>query len=438
MKTLYIQCNMGVAGDMLSAALIGLFPEKESVLAELNALNIPGVEYRLSESEKCGIKGLHMDVLVEGHMEGEHSGDHDHDHHDHDHHEHDHHDHEHHDHHDHDHDHHDHDHHDHEHHDHDHHDHHHRSMQDIEHIVHDIGLPAKVETDVKEVYKRIAEAESQVHGVPVSEIHFHEVGTMDAIADIVSVCFIMDKLGADEVISSPVNTGSGNVKCAHGILPVPAPATAHLLKGIPFYNDGIKGELTTPTGAALLGYFVNRYGDMPVMEVSSVGYGMGTKDFERANAVRVFWGESTGASQDEVFELSCNVDDMTAEEIGFATEELMKGGALDVYTMPIGMKKNRPGTLIRVMCEEAGKEALIGLIFKHTSTLGVRETRMKRYVLNRAVDSVETEYGTVHFKRSEGYGVAGIKPEYEDLAAIARANNMSLAEVRDHCSRILH
>ena len=251
---------------------------------------------------------------------------------------------------------------------------------------------------------------------------------MDAIADITMVCLLMDRLAPEEVVVSPVHVGSGQVRCAHGILPVPAPATAHILKDVPIYGGNVRGELCTPTGAALLKHFATRFGSMPVMRTQKIGYGMGKKDFEAANCVRAILGE-TEDTMDSVLELSCNVDDMSAEQVGFAMERLFDGGALDVYTVPIGMKKSRPGTLIRVLCKEQDKEKILGLIFRHTTTIGVREAKMQRYVLDRKVTAVETPYGTVHRKDSAGYGVKRTKYEYEDIAAIARGKGVSLEEV---------
>ena len=292
-----------------------------------------------------------------------------------------------------------------------------------------LPLPEKVRDDVMSVYKLIAEAESHAHGVPVTEIHFHEVGTMDAIADITMVCLLMDKLSPEEVVVSPVHVGSGQVRCAHGILPVPAPATAHILKDVPIYGGTVKGELCTPTGAALLKHFAARFGSMPVMRTRAIGYGMGKKDFEAANCVRAILGDAEG-EEGTVLELSCNVDDMSAEQVGFAMERLFEGGALDVYTVPIGMKKSRPGILLRVLSEEQDKEKILSLLFRHTTTIGVRETRVQRYVLDRKMASVETPYGTVRCKESTGYGVKRTKYEYEDLAAIAREKGISLEELR--------
>ncbi|MBP5669309.1 MAG: nickel pincer cofactor biosynthesis protein LarC, partial [Lachnospiraceae bacterium] len=306
-------------------------------------------------------------------------------------------------------------------------------------------LPQKVQDDVMAVYGLIAAAESQVHGKPVTEIHFHEVGTMDAVADVVAVCLLIDKLAPSEIVVSPIHVGSGQVHCAHGILPVPAPATALILKDVPIYGGSIRGELCTPTGAALLKHFATKFGSMPAMRVNAIGYGMGKKDFEAANCVRAILGETdvTVGGKDEetcrkqvdredIFELSCNVDDMTGEEIGFAMERLFEAGARDVYTVPIGMKKNRPGILIRTLCTGEKKEGIVEAIFKHTTTIGIRECAMKRYVLNRSVETVETPGGIIHRKVSEGYGTKREKAEFEDLARIAREQGISLWEAREN------
>lgn len=292
-----------------------------------------------------------------------------------------------------------------------------------------MSLPPKVAEDVMSVYSLIADAESQGHGMPVSDIHFHEVGTIDAVADVTAVCLLMNEISPDEVVVSPIHVGCGKVECAHGILPVPAPATALILKGVPIYGGEIEGELCTPTGAALLKHFATRFGAMPVMSVDAIGYGMGKKDFPAANCVRVLLGE-TEDKTDMVSELSCNVDDMTAEEIGFATERLLEGGANEVYTVPIGMKKTRPGTLIRVMCDPEDVDKMVRLIYKYTTTIGVRETKTRRYILDRKINAAETPYGSVRIKTSTGYGVTRTKYEYDDVARIAKEKGMSIAEVR--------
>lgn len=450
MKTLYLECGMGAAGDMLTAALLELMPDPEAAVAELNGLGIPGVQFSKEAVSKCGIGGTHMTVKVHGEEESEEMFHHHHEHHDHLHeHEHDdesachehHHDHEHiHEGHEHHHDHtheHSHEHthghtheHAHEHGDDGHTHHHHSSLHDIEHIVcGHLNIPDQVKQDVMAVYGLIAEAESHAHGVPVTEIHFHEVGTMDAIADITAVCLLMNKIAPDQVIVSPVHVGSGHVHCAHGILPVPAPATAYILNGVPMYGGAVKGELCTPTGAALLKHFATRFGDMPVMRTEAIGYGMGKKDFEQANCIRAMLGETEDAG-DSVLQLECNVDDMTAEELGFAMEAILAAGALEVYTVAAGMKKSRPGTILCVLCHEDAKETLVRVIFRNTTTIGVREHRCSRYTLKRSFETVQTPYGDVQKKLSSGYGVTREKYEYEDLARIAREQGLSLAEVR--------
>ena len=428
MRTLYLDCSMGAAGDMLTAALLELLPNPNEFVKELNALGIPGVVFKNEPSIKCGITGTHMTVTINGEEEESHN----HKHHAHEHshkyehsHEHEHshayeHSHEH-----------EHSHayeHSHEY-EHGHNHHHHSGLHDIEHIVRGhLSLPQKVQDDIMAVYALIAEAESHAHGVPVSDIHFHEVGTMDAIADITAVCMLIEHLSLDEVVVSPVHVGSGQVKCAHGILPIPAPATAFILKDIPIYSGNIRGELCTPTGAALLKYFATRFGSMPIMKTQAIGYGMGTKDFEAANCVRAMIGERENTG-DEIYELSCNVDDMTGEAIGFAMDRLFEAGALDVYTMPIGMKKSRPGNLIYVMCRENDREMIIQTIFKYTTTIGIRENMLRRYVLDRRIETVDTAYGSVRCKVSTGYGVERRKYEYEDISCIATENKISLETV---------
>ena len=259
MKLMYIDCGMGAAGDMLTGALLELLDEdaRAAFVEEFNALGIPDVVMETEPSVKCGVKGMHVRIKVHGVEEDEHMHDHVH-----------------------------------EHHHHDHHEHSHNGIAGIRHIVADhLDLPEKVMEDVLKVYDIIADAESKAHGVPVTEVHFHEVGTMDAIADVTAVCLLMDRIKPQKTAASSVNVGGGTVKCAHGIIPVPAPATANILEGIPSYSGDIKSELCTPTGAALLKYFVDEFADMPEMSVEKCGYGMGTKDFDRANCVKIMLGE---------------------------------------------------------------------------------------------------------------------------------------------------
>ncbi len=413
MKILYLECKMGIAGDMLASALIGLFEDKQKTIADLNAMGVPKVTYSLGKVQKCGITGDHLSVMIEGleeesidvpdvrsvHIhedEHENHGGHAHAHY-----------------------------------------HHGRTMYDIEEIIEALSVSKEIRSDIREIYELLAEAESKVHDTSVSEIHFHEVGNLDAVADIAAVCYLMHELDPDKVIVSPINVGSGQVKCAHGILPVPTPATALLLTDIPSYSsDRIMGELCTPTGAALVKYFAFEFGPQPVMAVNQIGYGMGKKDFEQANCVRALWG-TAHEDADMVVELSCNVDDMTSEEIGFATEMLMEAGALEVYTISVGMKKNRPGFIITCMCREDKKEKLIKEIFKHTTTIGIRESRSNRYVLSRTIENIETPYGDIRIKKSFGYDTKRSKLEYEDLAGVARRTGKSLLTLKKEIAELV-
>ena len=393
MKTLYLDCGMGAAGDMLTAALLELFPNPAELIDELNALGLRGVTYEAEACEKCGVRGTHVSVKVHGEEEGAHEREHEHDHH---------------------------------------HAHHHSDMHEIAHIIEALPVSERVRADITEVYARIADAESQVHGVPVSEIHFHEVGAMDAVADVAAVCLLMERLAPDRVIVSPVHVGSGQVKCAHGILPVPAPATARILQNVPIYGGAIQGELCTPTGAALLTHFAADFGAMPVMKTRRIGYGMGKKDFPAANCVRAFLGETEDAPAEQIYELSCNLDDMTAEAIAYAQERIFASGALEVYTVPAQMKKSRPGVVLSALCREADRESVVRAIFRHTTTIGVRECAYRRYTLSRTVETVSTPRGGVHKKISRGYGVTREKMEFEDIARIAREMDIPLAEAADY------
>lgn len=407
MRTIYLDCSMGAAGDMLMAALLELLPEKDTFLQKMQSLGLPGLEISAEPSVKCGITGTHMRVLIHGEEEG----------------------------------------HPHEHaveeHAHSHadapeaahahvhvHPHHHTDLNELTHRISHLNVSEAVRSDILAVYQSIADAESRVHGVPVEQIHFHEVGSLDALADVMGVCLLMELLAPEQVLASPVHVGSGQVRCAHGILPVPAPATALLLEGIPIYGGSIRGELCTPTGAALLRRFVTRFGPLPPMRVEKTGYGMGTKDFEAANCVRAMLGQ-TEESAGHILELACNLDDMTPEAVGFAMEQLFAAGALDVYTTPIGMKKNRPGVLLTCMCREDDREAMLRTIFRHTSTLGVRVSVCDRYTLSRRQYAVQTPDGEIRVKESSGWGVLRRKAEFEDLARIARQTGKSITEVLD-------
>lgn len=436
MKTLYLECNMGAAGDMLTAALLELHPDPQGFVERMNRLGLPGVVFAAQPAVKCGITGTQVSVTVGGEEEESHDvplhshvhetaqdeahPGHAHDHvhvYDHDH-EHTH----------------DHEHiHDHEHshgHEHGHGHHHHAGMGDIRHILSHLDIPQPVRQDAEAVYQLIAQAESHAHGRPVEEIHFHEVGTLDAVTDVVAVCWLLHDLAPEQIVASPVHVGCGQVRCAHGILPVPAPATAYILQGVPTYGGSVQGELCTPTGAALLKHFVQRFGPSPVMRVEKTGYGMGKKDFAAANCVRAMLGQTQEEST-TIAQLACNLDDMTPEALGFAQERLWEAGALDVTTAPIGMKKNRPGVQLTCLCRLEDREKLVSVLFAHTTTLGVRESLCTRYTLARSQRTVETEHGPVRVKEARGWGVTREKPEYEDVANIAREQGLTLDQVEE-------
>ena len=439
---------MGVAGDMLFGALLELHPDPKEFLRRFNELGIPNVVAEAKKGEKCGISGTHVEILVDGVSEHEHHGHH---------------------------------------HDHHHEGHHHHTMQDISNIIENLKIDGRVRKNVLKVYKLVAEAESEVHQKTVNEVHFHEVGMMDAIADITGVCMLFDELSPDRVVASPINTGFGQVKCAHGILPVPAPATAFILRGIPTYANDIEGELATPTGAALLKNFAAEFGSQPQMIVDGIGYGLGTKDFEAANVVRACIGTDSDSEddikhnakkllqsalkeeklhpvpvkkgevaniekpiklredgsvgekkdylssefEDVIVEFRCCIDDMTAEEIGYATELLMDEGALDVYVTPIGMKKNRPGILLTVLARKEDELKFRDLIFKYTTTIGVRVNESRRYKLQRSEKAWDTPFGEIRVKESTGFGVRRRKLEYEDIKKIAESSGMSVGDIRE-------
>ena len=391
MRTLYIDCGMGIAGDMLTGALLDLLDEQEQAefLKEINEALAGKAVVTVEQETKCGVKGLHVHVTIGGEEEGN----------------------------------------EHHHHDEDHH-HHHNGIKEIRELIDAMPLSEDVRYNARHVFDRIAEAEAEVHGQDMEHIHFHEVGTLDAVADVVGVCLLMEKLKPESVIVSPINVGGGTVKCAHGILPVPAPATEILLRGIPWYEGEIKTELCTPTGAALVRLWAHGFDSMPMMTVERTGYGMGTKEFERLNAVRVLLGERKD-ERELLTELTCNLDDMTGEEIGFAMERLLETGALDVWTTAIGMKKNRPGVMLSVLCRGGQENELTRCLFRHTTTLGVRCNNVVRRTLERSFRKAETSWGEVMVKQATGWDVKREKPEYEDLAKIAREQGLSLREVKE-------
>ena len=471
MRTLYIECNMGAAGDMLMSALYELLEEeqKKQFLEKMNHLGIDGLSIEPKRVQKCGIYGTHMSVLIDGQEEQEqNSGElghhHEHSHseeklghhhkHSHSHEELGHH-------HEHSHNHGESDHHhehghsheglghayehghnhgesDHHHdHEHSHTGHQHYTYQMIVDKVDQFDLQQRVKDKIKEIYRLIAQAESEAHEAPIEQIHFHEVGSLDAIADVTGCSLLMELLQIEKVIVSPIHVGNGTVRCAHGVLPVPAPATAHILKEVPFYTGTIMTELCTPTGAAVLKAYANEFGSMPIMKVKKIGYGMGQKEFEVANCVRVFLGEveqekkqsESLKEKERIVEICCNLDDMTPEAIGYVMDMLLEEGALDVFTTPIMMKKNRPATMLTCLCSTEVRDHMIQRILEETTTIGVRYINYDRKTLKSTFDNIETEWGNIHMKISEGHGIKKQKPEYEDIRRIAKEQGISFQKV---------
>lgn len=428
MKTLYLDCSMGVDGSRLIAALFELLPNADRFVDRLNTLGIPKVRFKQGHIFQSAMAGKQLSITVNGKEEGS-SGlspiqeecEHD----------------------------------------------EHRrngwdfdewidrhpneaghtdgdderrcrqnpaqhplcATADMERIVLGLNMPQRPREDAQAICDLIAKAQSHAHAVQMQDVHFRETDVLNTVAEVVAVCLLIGELSPEQIIASPVQVGSGQVKRFQEILPVPTPATAYILKGIPVYGGLVQGELCTAIGAACIRHFADRFGDMPVMRMQAIGYGMGKDGLAAANCVKAVMGDSEDKS-DIVLELCCNVDDMTAEAIGFAMEQLLHAGALEVYTVPVGMKKSRPGTLLRVMCAQRDAERMIALIFRFTSTIGVRETITRRHVLQSRIEHLSTPYGEVRRKISCGYGVNRVKYEYDDLARIAKEKGVSLKEAQ--------
>lgn len=388
MKALYIECGMGISGDMFMSALWGLVENKSEILKKINSIGLPYTKISFSKKNENAVEGYSVNVLVDGEEESDYN--------------------------------------------------HHisRNLSDINSIIENLNIDDNIKNNVKDLYSVLADAESKVHGKPVEMVHFHEVGMLDAIADFTVCSYLINEIGADIILSSPVNVGNGTVKCAHGILPVPAPATTEVLNNIPYYKSDFQTELCTPTGATLLKKYSNGFGNMPQITVEKVSCGFGKKSFEGCcNCVRIFYGELS--SKDNVCELVCNVDDMTAEEISFAVEMFMNNGALDANVQSIVMKKGRGAYLIHVLCNIDDKKKFVELIFKHTSTIGIRENLCSRYILDRKIKDVETPYGKIKVKYSTGYNSEKVKIEYDDIVKIAKGNDLSFNETKEKLQKFL-
>ena len=384
MNVAHFDCFSGISGDMTLAALIDAGVDADAIRAVLDSLGLP-IRLEAEKVKRNGFAATYVKVVADDQET-------------------------------------------------------HRHLPEVEEILHRGHLTAKQRDLALRIFRRLAEAEAKVHGMPPEKVHFHEVGALDSIADIVGAAVGLDLLGAERFTSRAVPTGSGSVKCAHGVMPVPTPATALLLQGVPLAPCPIKAELTTPTGAAILTTVVSQFTDTPAMTIERVGSGAGTRDFhEQPNILRLFVGTAGGTppqaarhpeETDTVWVLETNLDDTPAEVIGYCFERLFAAGALDVFTTPIQMKKNRPGVLLSVLAPESAVAELEAVLFRETGTFGVRRHRTERHKLRREACTIPTPWGPVQGKRGwrEG-GPEVVTPEYEDCARLARERGVPLREV---------
>jgi pyridinium-3,5-bisthiocarboxylic acid mononucleotide nickel chelatase len=392
-RTLYLDCFAGASGDMLIGAMLDCGLDFESLRSELAQLGVEGYELSLKRVDRSGISAAKFDVNMTGepHSHGSH---HDHGHS------------------------------------------HHRALSEIKQIISSSNLSGQVKSRAQTIFQRIGEAESKIHDIPIESVHFHEVGAIDSIVDIVGACVAFEALKVGRIVSSPLHVGSGTFKCAHGTYPVPGPATAELLKGVPVYSKDVEGELVTPTGAAIISTLAESYGPMPMMKIESVGYGAGTREYPKfPNALRAVIGESEEAADRTpatVTVIEANIDDLNPQVFGYLMEKALAAGALDIFYMPAQMKKNRPGVLLTLLCAPADRERMCDLIFRETTTLGVRHRNEQREILKREFVTVETEYGPIRIKVSRaGDGrVMNASPEFEDCRAAAEKNGVGLRDAQ--------
>jgi uncharacterized protein (TIGR00299 family) protein len=387
MRVVHFDCFSGISGDMTLGALIDAGVDAEAVRAAVASLELP-ITLKIEKVRKGGFAATYVQVEAPD-------------------------------------------------------EHKHRHLHHVEEILNRGSLTAKQRQLALRIFRRVADAEAAVHGVPIEKVHFHEVGALDSIADIAGAAVALDLLGAERFTSRSVPTGCGTVKCAHGVMPVPAPGTAELLKGVPLAPSKIEAELTTPTGAAILTTVVQEWTDTPAMTIECVGHGAGTRNLsEQPNILRVFVGTASPVREDrrydtdQVVVLETNLDDVPAEVIGYCYDLLFAAGALDVFTTPIFMKKNRPGVLLSVLCPESAAAAVEDVLFRETTTLGVRRHRATRHKLQRKEHTVETPWGPVRGKLGWREGEAPVfSPEYDDCARVAREHKIPLREVHDVAQR---
>ena len=385
MKLAYFDCFSGISGDMTLGALLDAGCDLEHLRRELLGLQVPGWDLSVEKVWKNGMAATYARVKTEDQQK-------------------------------------------------------HRSLSAILEILRNSQLVAPVRERAAAIFQKLGEAEARVHDVPVEKIHFHEVGAVDAIVDIVGACIGFQALGIEKFACSPLNVGGGTAKMAHGVLPVPAPATANLLQGKPTYSNGVQRELVTPTGAAIVATLCDSFGPQPPMTVSAIGYGAGTADLEgQPNVLRIMFGEAektVPGYDEEIAVIEANLDDMNPQIYGYFLEKALSTGALDVYTTPVQMKKNRPGTLLTVLCKPQDANALMSLIFAETTTFGVRTYRAQRRTLPREHVSVSTSFGDVRIKLSRVNGrILHVAPEYDDCRKLAVEKNVPLQRVINEALR---
>jgi uncharacterized protein (TIGR00299 family) protein len=380
MKVAYFDCFSGISGDMTLGALVDAGCDLDALRTELRGLQISGWELSAQKAWKNGMAATYVKVKTEEQQK-------------------------------------------------------HRSLSDILGILQKSQLASSVRERAAAIFTELGEAEARVHNVPLEKIHFHEVGALDAIVDIVGACVGFRALGIEKFACSPLNVGGGTAKMAHGILPVPAPATANLLQGKPTYSNGVQKELVTPTGAAIVATLCDGFGPQPPMSVSAIGYGAGTADLEgQPNVLRIMIGEAAEKTvagfDEEIAVIEANLDDMNPQIYGYFLEKALAAGALDVYTTPVQMKKNRPGTLLTVLCKLQDANALMSLIFAETTTFGARTYRAQRRTLPREFVSISTSFGDVRIKISRVNGrILHVAPEYDDCRKLAVEKNVPLQRV---------
>ncbi len=388
MKTiLYFDCFAGISGDMVVGALLDLGAKEEVLRQQLSGLKLTGYRLHIEKGHKMNIWGTDFRVVLEQEPHPHHSPAHQkgsfHT---------------------------------------------HRGLREISALINDSLLSQQVKSRSLDIFSRLAQAEARIHGISPEQVHFHEVGAVDSIIDVVGAMICIEDIDIAEIYSSPLHLGEGLVRCAHGLLPVPAPAVLEILQGVPVYTNGLQSELTTPTGAAIISHLAQEYGPLPEIQVETTAYGLGDKNLEIPNLLRIIKGRLT--SRSGMWILECNIDDMNTQFYSYILPLLMEQGAVDVYLTPLIMKKNRPGHCLSIICDEKSLEQLEEILWKETSTLGVRRLKVERRTLERELLQVPTRWGLVTVKAAY-YKGRRLKyaPEYEDLAQIARQQQQPLPQI---------